>query len=67
MQVLKEYGFAGFHYATESDQIDLVCFLNVKHLGIFKRPLSPTFEDRRNDRDKPVSLQDEIELLAFEM
>ncbi len=67
-KVIKERGFTGFHYDTESDRIDIHHFLNVKHLGIFKKPLSPYHDkDYHTKHTETASLEDEIELLMFDM
>jgi hypothetical protein len=65
--IIKKYGLSGFHYKTEMDSIDVLHFLNVKHLGLFKKPLSPYYENFSNKKTDIVSFTDEIELLLFDM
>lgn len=70
--VLRQTGVIGYHYLGEIDSIDIHHLLYIKHLGIFKKPISLSpmlghLDDRYTSGDKVTSFADEIDLLLFEM
>lgn len=70
--ILKKTGIIGYHYLGEIDRIDIHHLLYIKYLGIFQKPpVYPStggYDDESYlDKDKVLSLNDEIRLLQFEL
>ena len=70
--ILKKTGIIGYHYLGETDKIDIHHLLYIKYLGIFQRPpvypSSSGYDDEGYlDKDKVMSLNDEIRLLHFDL
>ena len=70
--ILKKTGIIGYHFLGETDKINIHHLLYVKYLGIFQKP--PVYPstlgydyERYPDKDKVLTLNDEIRLLQFEM
>lgn len=62
-KALKAYGFIGLCFQTEIDRIDLHQLLNVKHLGMFGRPLSFA----RGVPYQTHTFEEELALLCFDL
>ncbi len=64
-KVIKQTGFIGFHYSAEhGGGVDIRHLLQVKHLGIFKKPYPLILDSEYEGKEL---LKDEIELLMFDM